>query len=159
MSKPAVLFVCTHNAARSQMAEALLRKRAADYFDVYSAGSAPTQIHPLTIRVMQEIGIDVSGQQAKPLRQYLGKLAINYAIFVCQNAEERCPTLWPSALTRLSWPFDDPTGSIGTDEERMARFRAVRDQIDAKIVAWLNELGIDERMDGQRRHSGVSFSL
>ncbi len=145
MAKPAVLFVCTHNAARSQMAEALLRNRAGDYFDAYSAGSDPTQIHPLTIRVMQEVGIDVSGQQAKPLRHYLGKLAINYAIFVCQNAEERCPTLWPSALVRLSWPFADPTAAVGSEEERLAGFRAVRDQIDARIAAWLIELGIDNR--------------
>jgi arsenate reductase len=159
VTKPAVLFVCTHNAARSQMAEALLRSRAGDYFDAYSAGSEPTQVHPLTVRVLEEIGIDASEQYAKPLKQYLGKLAIKYAIFVCKNAEERCPTLWPSALVRLSWPFDDPTAAAGSEEERLARFRAIRDQIDAKIASWLNELGIDNRLGApNRRRNDVASS-
>ena len=142
MNKPAVLFLCTNNAVRSQMAEALLKKKAADHFDAYSAGTEPKEIHPLTIRVMSEVGIDLSGQRPKDLRQYLGKLAVRVAIFVCQKAEEKCPTLWPGALNRMEWPFEDPAACDGTDEERVAKFRSVRDQIDQKITAWLTQVPV-----------------
>jgi len=140
MNKPAVLFLCTKNAVRSQMAEALLKKKAAEHFDAYSAGTEPKEIHHLTIQVMSEVGIDLSGQRPKDLRQYLGKLAVRVAIFVCQKAEEKCPTLWPGALTRLEWPFEDPAACQGGEEERIAMFRFVRDQIDHKITTWLTEL-------------------
>jgi|GEM_PF-157731 len=140
MSKPAVLFLCTNNAVRSQMAEGLLKKKAAEHFDAYSAGTEPKEIHPLTIQVMSEVGIDLSGQRPKDLRQYLGKLPVRVAIFVCQKAEEKCPTVWPGALTRLEWPFEDPAACQGGEEERIAKFRFVRDQIDHKIATWLTEL-------------------
>ena len=135
--KPAVLFLCTGNSARSQMAEGLLRKAAGDRFDVYSAGTAPKGIHPLTIRVMNEIGIDVSGQRSKHLDEYLGKLPVRYLVIVCDNANRECPSTWPGAFTRLVWLFDDPAACQGTDDERLEKFRLVRDQIATRIKAWL----------------------
>jgi arsenate reductase len=141
MSKPAVLFLCTNNAARSQMAEALLRTKAAESFDVYSAGTEPKpDIDPLTIRVMREVGIDLSGQHPKGLLEYLGRLPVRVAISVCPRAEDKCPTLWPGALARLEWPFEDPAACAGSDDERLEKFRTVRDQIDRKITDWLTEL-------------------
>jgi len=142
MDKPAVLFLCTNNAVRSQMAEALLKKKGADKFDAYSAGTEPKEIHPLTIKVMSEVGIDLSAQHPKALREFLGRLAVQYAVFVCPKAEEKCPTLWPGALNRLEWPFDDPSAFVGTEEERIAKFRSVRDQIDLKITTWLAQLSV-----------------
>ena len=91
MDKERVLFLCTGNSARSQMAEALLRKMAGDRFEVHSAGLDPSVIHPMTIQVLQEIGIDASGQYAKPLTTYLGKVHFSYLITVCSKAEQRCP--------------------------------------------------------------------
>ncbi len=142
MNKPAVLFLCTNNAARSQMAEALLRKRAAEHFDAYSAGAEPKEIHPLTIRVMSEVGIDLNGHQSKHLRLFLGRLAVRAVVFVCPRAEEKCPTTWPGALNRMEWPFDDPAAHEGSDEERLQKFREVRDQIDQKIADWLRQLSV-----------------
>jgi arsenate reductase len=140
MNKPAVLFLCTNNAVRSQMAEGLLKKKAAERFDAYSAGTEPKEIHDLTIQVMREVGIDLSGQRPKHVREYLGRLPVRVAIFVCQKAEQGCPTLWPGALTQLEWPLDDPAAFAGNDDERVARFRSVRDQLDTKITTWLAEL-------------------
>jgi arsenate reductase len=142
MNKPAVLFLCTNNAARSQMAEALLKKRAAEHFDAYSAGAEPKEIHPLTIRVMSEVGIDLNGHQSKHLRLFLGRLAVSVVVFVCPRAEEKCPTTWPGALNRMEWPFDDPAAHEGSDEERLQKFREVRDQIDQKIADWLTQLSV-----------------
>lgn len=141
MSKPAVLFLCTNNAVRSQMAEALLKRKAADHFDAYSAGTEPKEnIHPLTLRVMSEVGIDLTGQRPKALSEYLGRLPVRVAISVCPRAEDKCPTLWPGALARLEWPFEDPAACEGDEDVRIAKFRTVRDQIDEKITTWLTEL-------------------
>jgi arsenate reductase len=142
VSKPAVLFLCTNNAVRSQMAEALLNKKAAGQFEAHSAGTEPKEIHPLTIRVMSEVGINLSGHRPKDLRQYLGKLAVCYAIFLCPRAEDKCPVIWPGALNRLEWPFEDPATQDGTEDERIAKFRSVRDRIDERITAWLKELSV-----------------
>jgi len=142
MSKPAVLFLCTNNAVRSQMAEAILKKKASDRFEAYSAGMEPTEIHPMTIRVMSEVGIDLSGQRSKNLRQYLGKLTVHVAIFVCPKAEKLCPIMWLGALNRLEWPFEDPAAQVGNEEEQIAKFRSVRDQIDQKITTWINDEGL-----------------
>jgi len=119
------------------MAEGLLRKEAGDIFDVYSAGTSPKGIHPLTVRVMNAIGIDVSGQRSKHLSEYLGKLLVKHLIIVCDQASRECPTTWPGASSRLVWLFDDPAACQGTDEERLAKFRAIRDQIQARIRDWL----------------------
>jgi arsenate reductase len=138
-----VLFLCTGNSARSQIAEAMLRKHGGGRFEAYSAGLEPTVINPLTVRVLAEVGIDASGQWAKPVRMYLGNTHFGYIITVCSKAEERCP-LFPGVSIRLYWPFEDPAAAQGSEEERLTVFRQVRDQIEERIVAWLKspELGV-----------------
>jgi arsenate reductase len=139
MRKQTVLFLCTGNSARSQMAEALLRKHAGDRFEALSAGLDPLGVNPLTVRVMNEIGIDMSGHFSKPVSEYLGKVAVHATVFVCDRAESSCPTIWPGALRRLSWPFEDPAAATGSDEQRVQKFREVRDQIEKRILEWLAE--------------------
>ncbi|BBB47389.1 arsenate reductase ArsC [Pelolinea submarina] len=141
MEKPRVLFLCTGNSARSQMAEALLRKMAGNHFEVHSAGLEPTVIHPMTIKVLEEIGIDASQQYAKPLTTYLGKTQFSYLVTVCSKAEERCP-FFPGMGQRLHWPFEDPAAFEGNDKEKLDYFRTIRDQIQARIQQWLSELNI-----------------
>ena len=139
--RPQVLFLCTHNTARSQMAEAWLRRHAGDRFEVYSAGYEPTDINPFTRQVMAEVGLDLGGQYAKGVKEYLGKINFAYVIIVCDRAEKTCPTAFPSiSRQRLFWPFEDPMAFKGTDEEKLAKFREIRDQIDQRIRQWLNEL-------------------
>ena len=135
--RPVVLFLCKANSARSQIAEALLKKYAGDRFDARSAGVEPLEIHPLAVRVLREIGVGMEGQRSKHLREYLGRLGVRYVISVCREGEEVCPTVWPGVLHVLNWRVDDPAATEGTEEERMEKFRAVRDEIDAKIKDWL----------------------
>jgi arsenate reductase len=139
-TKPRVLFVCTHNAARSQMAEALLRHYAGERFEVLSAGEAPTEVHPLTRQVLTDIGLDPGGLYAKSLNDFFAKVSIAYAIIVCDRAEELCPRLYPFALQTLHWPFEDPTQAEGSTAERLRAFRTIRDQIDRRLRAWLETL-------------------
>jgi len=139
--KKGVLFLCTHNAARSQMAEALLRSLAADRFEVASAGLQPTSVHALTRQVLGEAGLDVSGLRAKGVNEFLGKASVQYAIFVCSEDEWQCPRLFPFAVTALRWPFEDPLQVSGTEAERLAAFRYVRDAIEARLRKWLGKLG------------------
>ncbi len=139
MEKERVLFLCTGNSARSQMAESLLRKLAGERFEVHSAGLEPTVIHPMTIKVLQEIGIDTSQHFAKPLTTYLGKVHFSYLITVCSKAEERCP-IFPGIGQRIHWPFDDPAAFEGSEQARLDFFRKIRDQIETKIRQWLHEL-------------------
>jgi arsenate reductase len=135
--KPCVLFVCTHNAARSQMAEALLRKHAGDRFEAASAGFEPTDVHPLTREVLAEVGIDGSDLSAKGLREFLAKRAVRHAIIVCTQAEEQCPKLYPFAAETLYWAFDDPAALEGSPKMQRVKFRRVRDEIEARIRAWV----------------------
>ena len=139
--KPRVLFLCTANSARSQMAEGLLRHYAGDRFEVYSAGLEPKRINPYTLRVMDEIGIDLHDQRSKSVSTYLGRMVFSYVITVCSNAEANCP-IFPGYTIRMHWPFDDPAAATGSDDEKMARFRDARDRIAARIQDWLVELGI-----------------
>jgi arsenate reductase len=141
MDKTRVLFLCTGNSCRSQIAEAYLRKYAGDHFEVYSAGLEPKPIHPLTLQVLEEVGIDTSGQYSKPLAQYLGKVHFGYLITVCSKAEDKCP-VFPGMGIRLHWPFDDPAAFEGSEEEKLAKFRQIRDQIGRKVLAWLVEQNI-----------------
>jgi arsenate reductase (thioredoxin) len=141
LQKTKVIFLCTGNKARSQMAEAFLRRYAGDHFEVYSAGFDPQPIHPYTIHVMREAGYDLSAQHSKNLAQYLGKVHFGIVITLCQKAEENCPT-FPDVSTRLYWPIEDPAAFQGTEEEKLGKFRDVRDQIDEKIKTWLKERGI-----------------
>jgi arsenate reductase (thioredoxin) len=135
--KKKVLFVCRHNSCRSQMAEALLRHRAGDRYEAFSAGLESRPIHPLAPVVMDELGIDLSGQRSKTVGEYLGKLTVHYAIVVCHLEEESCPKLYPFALHFDQWPFEDPAACRGSEDEVIATFRAVRDQIADRIDAWL----------------------
>ncbi len=122
-----VLFLCTHNSARSQMAEGLLRDLAADRFEVHSAGTEATLVRPLAIRAMDEVGIDISGQESKRLEVYLDQ-PFDYVITVCDEANEACP-IFPGAKNRLHWSFEDPSRAEGSEDVRLAVFRRVRDAI------------------------------
>lgn len=137
--RPAVLFLCSRNSARSQMAEALLRRDAGERFDIYSGGLRPQAIHPFTLRVLEETCLDTSELHPKDLGQLLGKVSINYAVIVCEAANDDCPRLHPFALQQLYWPFPDPVAAEGTEEERLAVFRTVRDAIERRIRHWLSE--------------------
>ncbi len=136
VDKTRVLFLCTGNSARSQMAEAILRIYAGDRYEVHSAGLEPKGLHPLTVRVLDEIGADTSLLTSKPLTTYMGRLHFGYLITVCSKADERCP-IFPGMGVRLHWPFDDPAAFQGSDAEKLTRFREVRDQIAARIRAWI----------------------
>jgi arsenate reductase len=138
MRKQKVLFLCTQNSARSQMAEAFLREHGGDRFEAYSAGcEVGNEIHPYATQVMQEVGIDLSDQYPKGLRTYMGKMGFNYSIIVCARAERNCPKTFPGVGTRLAWIFEDPRGEAVPEEERLEKFREVRDQIEQKILDWL----------------------
>lgn len=138
-NKPRVLFLCVGNSARSQMAEAFLRKYGGDYFEVHSAGLEPKGINPYTKQVLEELGIDISGQRSKMVKEYLGKLSFKYLITVCSTAEEKCPTIFPGVNQRLSWPFEDPAAFVGSEEKTLEKFRTVRDQIETQIKTWVAE--------------------
>lgn len=137
MNKQRILFLCTGNSARSQMAEAFLRKYADDRFEAHSAGLEPKGLNPLTVKVMDEVGIDVSEQQSKGMDTYLGKTLFQYLVTVCDDADKNCPTVWPGVNKRMHWSFQDPAAVEGTEEEKLAKFREVRDLIEAKVKAWL----------------------
>jgi len=139
MNKQKILFLCTGNSARSQMAEAFVRKYANDRFEVYSAGLEPKGLNPLTVKVMDEVGIDVSGQASKGVDIYLGKVLFQYLVTVCDDADKNCPTAWPGINTRMHWSFPDPAAAEGSEEEKLAKFREVRDLIETRVKDWLTE--------------------
>jgi arsenate reductase len=141
MNKQKILFLCTGNSARSQMAEAFIRKYADDRFEAHSAGLEPKGLNPLTVKVMEEVGIDVSGQTSKGIDTYLGKTHFQYLVTVCDDADKNCPTVWPGVNTRMHWSFQDPAAAEGTEDEKLAKFREVRDLIDRKIQSWLADQG------------------
>ncbi len=126
-----VLFLCTHNSARSQMAEGLLTAWAGDRFEAHSAGTVATEVRPLAIEAMAELGIDISGHRSKSLTEYLGQ-PFDYAITTCDEAREACP-FFPGAARQLHWSFDDPAAATGSEPERLAVFRRVRDEIGQRI--------------------------
>jgi arsenate reductase len=130
-SKPKVLFLCTGNSARSQMAEGYLRHVAGDEFEAMSAGIEPKGLNPLAIEAMEEIGIDISLQTSKDVVKLLGQ-HIPYVVTVCDNARERCP-IFPRTFKFLHWSFEDPAAAQGSHEEQLAVFRRVRDEIARRI--------------------------
>jgi len=140
--KKSVLFVCSHNSARSQMAEGWLRHLAGDAFNVASAGVEPGTLNPFAVKAMAEVGIDISDHEAESIHDYLGKWNVTYLIVVCSNAARSCPRIWPNILERYSWFFDDPAAVEGSDEEKLAAFRQVRDEIRDRIESWLVEHGV-----------------
>jgi arsenate reductase (thioredoxin) len=140
MQKLNVLFLCTGNSCRSVMGETLLRHMAGDRFNAYSAGTEPKGLNPLAAQVLGEIGVSTEGVHSKHVSEYLGKLTFDYVIIVCDSANDTCPRASPGMLNRLFWPFEDPPALKATAEERLAKFREVRDKIRAKLMDWVGEL-------------------
>ncbi|MFN3323880.1 MAG: arsenate reductase ArsC [Bryobacteraceae bacterium] len=130
-----VLILCTGNSARSQMAEGIFRQLGGDRFEVFSAGTRPTAVRPEAIAAMREVGIDLSGHWSKSVDEFAGR-EFDYIITVCDNARESCP-VFPGNGERLHWPFEDPAAVEGSEDERLAAFRKVRNQIEARIRAFL----------------------
>ena len=137
MEKQRVLFLCTGNSARSQMAEAFLRLQGGDRFEAYSAGLKHKGVNPLTAKVMEEAGADISGQHSKGVGEYLGKVLFQYLITLCDDAQKNCLTVWPGVNRRMHWSFEDPAAFAGTEEQELAKFRDIRDQIEQRIEDWL----------------------
>jgi len=139
--KKKVLFICVHNSARSQMAEAFLKQLAADRFEVESAGLEPGELNPIVVQAMKEVGIDIAQNKTKSVFDFYqqGK-QYDYVITVCDESQsERCP-IFPNAIAKLHWGFKDPSAFKGTDEEKLKQTRAVRSQIKQKIQTWLKSV-------------------
>jgi len=136
MSKKRVLFLCTGNSARSQMAEGFLRHLAGDKFEVYSAGVNPTLVNPLAIKVMDEAGIDILAQKSKSVMEFIGQ-KFDYVITVCDNARKTCP-VFPGRYQKIHWDLEDPAQASGTEEEKLIIFRKIRNQIKENIITFLN---------------------
>ena len=139
--KKKVIFVCIHNSARSQMAEAFLKQRCGDQFDVQSAGLEPGKLNPIVVEAMQEVGIDISGNPTKAVWDFVksGK-TFSYVITVCdETSAERCP-IFPGVSTRLHWSFPDPSSFAGTHDEKLAKVREVREMIKVRIDEWCEEV-------------------
>jgi arsenate reductase len=136
LNKPRVLFLCTGNSARSQMAEGLLRARAGDRFEILSAGTRPSRVRPEASAVLAELGIDISGHRSKSVDEFAGR-EFEYVITVCDNARESCP-VFPAGTTRIHWSFPDPAAVEGDEQTRLAAFRRVRDDIAARLEAWVH---------------------
>lgn len=128
---PRVLFLCTHNSARSQMAEALLRHLSAGRAEAFSAGTETSPVRPLAVKAMAELGIDISHQHSKTLHRYLLQ-QFHVVITVCDQANDTCPA-FPASSRRLHWSFTDPSKAVGTEEERLHLYRHVRDAIRGRI--------------------------
>ena len=143
MNKLKVLFLCTGNSARSQLAEGILRALAGEHYEIFSAGTEPKgSILPEVQEAMREVGIDISGQWSKSVMEYMGKVNFGYVITVCADAEENCPAVFLNMGTHEHWPFDDPAKFVVEDEQRLTHTRRVRDQIEERLRLWLKEQGI-----------------
>lgn len=130
-----VIFVCTHNSARSQMAEGMLRAWGGDRYEVFSAGTEATRVRPEAIRVMGEIGIDISGHASKTLEPFMGE-PFDWLVTVCDDAREACPTL-PGVARQAHWSIEDPSAVEGSEEERLSAFRAARDELRDRLGQFL----------------------
>ena len=139
--KKRVLFVCIHNSARSQMAEAFLNKLCSEFFEVHSAGLEPGKLNPIVVEATQEVGIDISGNQTKAVRDFIrADRTFDYVITVCDEASaERCP-IFPGATTRLHWGFQDPSALTGSQDEELAGTRLIRDSIHRQVQQWCDEV-------------------
>lgn len=152
MQKKKVLFVCVHNSARSQMAEAFLNTLGGGMLEAESAGLEPGALNPFVVEVMKEIGVDLSNNKTKGVFELFkeGRF-FHYVITVCDEASaEKCP-IFPTIVKRLHWSFQDPSAVTGTHEEKLAKIRKIRDEIKIKIQEWLKEIKEEERMRWQRR--------
>lgn len=147
-AKPVVLILCAGNSCRSQMAEAFLRAAAGDLVEVHSAGSAPAgYVHPLAVKVMAELGIDISNQRSKHMNEFLGR-PVHTVITVCSEADAACP-VFPGQVNRYHWPFEDPARATGSEAEVLAVFRRVRDELRRVFEAYAAGLR-DGLRPGQR---------
>lgn len=146
MMTPKVLFICTGNSCRSQMAEGFLRHIAGDAFEAFSAGTDPAGVDPNAVRVMAEKGIDISRQESKGMKPFLG-YHFPYVITVCDRANERCP-IFPGMMKRLHWSFEDPAHAIGTEEEKLVVYRRVRDEIEIHVRRFVDEIGTGKHPTG-----------
>lgn len=135
--KPRILFICTGNTARSQMAQVWMEHFAAGRMDVLSAGLEPGEVNPLTVRVLEERGLPTAHLRAKGTTPLLGQ-HFTYVVTVCDRAEANCP-IFPHATYRLSWPFEDPAAAVGDEAARLDAFRRVRDEIEQKVQQWWND--------------------
>lgn len=149
--RPNVLFLCSHNAARSQLAESILRHTAGDRFDVRSAGLRPAAVHPLTLRVLHEKGLPTTGLHSKDLGELLGKMSFDHAFVVCATAHADCAQLPQLARDQQSWPFPDPVAATGSARRRLAAFRAARDALTARITHWLKGEPLPKKPQPRRR--------
>ena len=139
-----VLFICTHNSARSQMAEALCRQMCGDYFEIYSAGMKPGAVNPTAVEVMSEIGIDIGEQRSKSVFDFIqAKMKFTYVITLCDESIQHCPS-FPGAPEPIDWSFPDPAGFTGTHEEIVRRMRKVRDMMKKRLVNWCAEMCVAE---------------
>ena len=141
MEKRRVLFVCIHNSARSQMAEAWLGHLCGDLFEAHSAGLEPGILSPLAVQVMREVGLDISGNKTKPVFDFFkAGIVFSYVITVCdETSAERCP-VFPGAVNRLHWSFPDPSALMGSEEEKIVATRNIRDNIKRTVVKWCASL-------------------
>jgi len=142
-----VLFVCTGNSARSIMAEALLRQHGGNRFEVFSAGTEPRGVNPLTIRVLEEAGVDASPARSKSVQEYLGQ-PFDYVITVCDQAREACP-VFPGGAESLHWGYEDPAEAAGSEEERLAVFRRVFTALGERIELFAT-VAVPAASEGQR---------
>ena len=133
--KTRVLFLCTGNSCRSQIAEGLLRHLAGDRYDVFSAGTHPVGLNHRAVEIMNEMGIDISSHRSKPLTEFAGR-PFDFVITVCDRAKESCP-VFPGGAQTLHWSFDDPAAATGSEADRMAAFRQVREEIASAIRRFL----------------------
>jgi len=133
-----VMFVCTGNSARSQMAEGFARHFGQGWVEAYSAGVEPSRLNPFAVAAMQEKGIDISHQQSKPLDEDLAR-RMDVVVTVCGNADKRCPIL-PPEVRRLHWPLEDPAAAMGSQAEILDTFRQIRDQIEARVQGLVQSL-------------------
>jgi arsenate reductase (thioredoxin) len=150
--KKRVLFICTHNSARSQMAEGLLRQLGGERFEVFSAGTEATHVRPLAIRAMTELGIDISQQFSKTLDRYLSE-PFDEVITVCDTAAEACP-VFPGAARRRHWSFEDPSKATGNEAEQLEVYRRVRDEIRMRIEKELLNQPLPTRLPGRQWEQG-----
>ena len=131
MSKKKIIFICTANACRSQIAEGITRHLAGDKFDVYSAGSYSTKVHPMSIKVMKEVGVDITSQNSDPISKFLNE-NIDIAITVCNNANEVCP-VFPAKVERIHWDIEDPFKGWTSDSDDLINFRKTREDLTERI--------------------------
>lgn len=152
-NRPSVLILCTGNSCRSHMAEGILRKAAGDLIEVHSAGSSPSgYVHPMAVEVLKEIGIDISSHTSKHMNVFLQR-SVETVITVCGNADQACP-MFPGQVNRHHWGFVDPAHATGTDAEKKAVFRRVRDEIKMVFQAYA-----DGRHDESKRSTSAKAAL